>query len=112
MAFCALEKGRMIIIVSGLGPGMIVRINLLSDDGCEMEEKKSAIFSLPFHNHRLIKDNELIRKPVIDPQKKGSSFPVGAYREGTGGNRTGDLQDIAVSSADRKKVRSYRVWSL
>jgi len=30
--------------------------NLFLPDGCEMEEKKSAIFSLPFHNHRVKRD--------------------------------------------------------
>ncbi len=29
------------------------RMNLVSPDICEMEEKKSAIFSLPFHKYRV-----------------------------------------------------------
>jgi len=36
--------------------GFLRRRNLFSRDGGEMEEKKSAIFSLPFHHHRVKKD--------------------------------------------------------
>jgi hypothetical protein len=33
------------------------RINQFLHDVCEMEEKKSPIFSLPFHKHHVKTDN-------------------------------------------------------
>ncbi len=49
-----------------LGPHFVISgretINLVSPDSCEMEEKKSAIFSLPFHNYRVKRDLSFLVK--------------------------------------------------
>jgi hypothetical protein len=40
------------------------RINLFLPDDCEMAAKKSAIFSLPFHNHRVKRDLSFFSKKI------------------------------------------------